>query len=124
MDFDLSREHQFLRKLVREFAGRSGETSGSASRSTSQPPTEVIKQAGEIGLFGVPFPREYGGMGAGETGYCILMEELGRVDTSFATHHWCAHRHRHDGDLSGRQQTHPRSTCPICAAAKRSARSH
>jgi alkylation response protein AidB-like acyl-CoA dehydrogenase len=44
-----------------------------------------VKKAAEIGLFGVPFPREYGGMGAGETGYCILMEELGRVDTSAAT---------------------------------------
>ena len=45
----------------------------------------VVKKAGEIGLLGVPFPREYGGLGAGEIGYCILMEELGKVDTSFTT---------------------------------------
>jgi alkylation response protein AidB-like acyl-CoA dehydrogenase len=85
MDFDLSREHQALRKLVREFAEEVVKPAARQADRTSQPPWDVIKQAGEIGLFGVPFPREYGGLGAGETGYCILMEELGRIDTSFAT---------------------------------------
>ncbi len=85
MDFDLSREHQALRKLVREFAEEVVKPAARQADRTSQPPQDVIRQAGEIGLFGVPFPREYGGLGAGETGYCILMEELGRVDTSFAT---------------------------------------
>ncbi len=85
MDFDLSREHQALRKFVREFAEEVVKPAARQADRTSQPPQDVIRQAGEIGLFGVPFPREYGGLGAGETGYCILMEELGRVDTSFAT---------------------------------------
>jgi len=85
MDFDLSREHQALRKLVREFAEEVVKPATRQADRTSQPQWDVIKQAGEIGLFGVPFPREYGGLGAGETGYCILMEELGRVDTSVAT---------------------------------------
>ncbi len=66
MDFDLSREHQALRKLVREFAEEVVKPATRQADRTSQPPTEVIRQAGEIGLFGVPFPREYGGMGAGE----------------------------------------------------------
>jgi alkylation response protein AidB-like acyl-CoA dehydrogenase len=44
-----------------------------------------MRKLGEIGLLGVCFPQEYGGMGAGEIGYCILMEELGRVCTSTAT---------------------------------------
>jgi alkylation response protein AidB-like acyl-CoA dehydrogenase len=44
-----------------------------------------MRRLGEVGLLGVSFPQEYGGMGAGETGYCILMEELGRVCTSTAT---------------------------------------
>ncbi|RPI51269.1 MAG: acyl-CoA dehydrogenase, partial [Chloroflexi bacterium] len=38
-----------------------------------------------LGLMGVPFPQKYGGMGGGETGYCIMMEELGKVCTSTAT---------------------------------------
>jgi alkylation response protein AidB-like acyl-CoA dehydrogenase len=85
MDFEFSREHRALRQLVREFAEEVVKPAARQADRTSQPPWEVIKQAGDIGLFGVPFPREYGGLGAGETGYCILMEELGRVDTSFAT---------------------------------------
>jgi alkylation response protein AidB-like acyl-CoA dehydrogenase len=44
-----------------------------------------MRKLGQTGLLGVCFPREYGGMGAGETGYCILMEELGRICTSTAT---------------------------------------
>jgi alkylation response protein AidB-like acyl-CoA dehydrogenase len=48
-------------------------------------PHETIKKAAALGLMGVPFPQEYGGMGGGETGYCIMMEELGKVCTSTAT---------------------------------------
>jgi len=44
-----------------------------------------MQKLGEIGLLGVCFPQEYGGMGAGEMGYCILMEELNRVCTSTGT---------------------------------------
>jgi len=85
MDFELSREHQALRRLVREFAEEELRPATRRADRSAQPPMDVVKKAAEIGLFGVPFPREYGGMGAGETGYCILMEELGRVDTSFTT---------------------------------------
>ena len=85
MDFELSREHQALRRLIREFAEEEVRPAARQADRFSQPPLDVLKRAAEIGLLGVPFPREYGGMGAGETGYCILMEELGRVDTSFVT---------------------------------------
>src|SRR3990172_6653827 len=85
MDFELSREHQALRKLVREFAEEEVRPIVKKVDRESQPPMDVIKKAAAIGLLGVPFPREYGGLGAGEIGYCILMEELGRVDTSVAT---------------------------------------
>ena len=84
MDFEFSREHQALRKLVREFAEEEVRPAARQADRTSQPSLDVIKKAADIGLLGVPFPREYGGLGAGETGYCILMEELGRADTSVA----------------------------------------
>ncbi len=45
----------------------------------------MVRKLGENGLLGVPFPQKYGGAGLGETGYCILMEEMGRVCTSTAT---------------------------------------
>ncbi len=85
MDFELSREHRALRRLVREFAEEEIRPAARRADRESQPPMDVIRKAAEIGLLGVPIPREYGGLGAGETGYCILMEELSRVDTSLAT---------------------------------------
>ncbi|CAG0935744.1 acyl-CoA dehydrogenase [Thermoflexales bacterium] len=85
MDFEFSREHQALRRLIREFAEEEVRPATRQADRSSQPSLEVLQKAGEIGLMGVPFPREYGGLGAGETGYCILMEELGRVDTSVAS---------------------------------------
>jgi len=85
MDLELSREHCALRKLVREFAEEEVRPAARRADRESRTPLEVIRKAADIGLMGVPFPREYGGLGAGEIGYCILMEELGRVDTSVAT---------------------------------------
>src|SRR3990172_4091059 len=85
MDFELSREHRALRRLVREFAEEEIRPAARRADRETQPPMDVIEKAAAIGLLGVPFPREYGGLGAGEIGYCILMEELGRADTSVAT---------------------------------------
>lgn len=85
MDFSFSPEHQALRRLVREFAEREVAPVAAEIDREGQVPFDVLRKAGAIGLLGVPFPQEYGGMDAGETGYCILMEELGRVCTSTAT---------------------------------------
>jgi len=93
MDFTFSKEHQLLRKAFREFAEqeiapRIDEIEHSTQKSPSGksgPPADLMRKAAEYGIFGVPFPQKYGGMGAGETGYCILMEELNRVSASFAT---------------------------------------
>src|SRR5512138_2641258 len=82
MDFDFKPEHQALRRLVREFAEEEIKPLARTIDRTSLVPTELLKKAGAAGLFGVPFSQKYGGMGAGEMGYCILMEELGRVDAS------------------------------------------
>jgi alkylation response protein AidB-like acyl-CoA dehydrogenase len=48
-------------------------------------PTEAVQVLAAHGLLGVPIPREYGGAGLGEVGYCILAEEVGRIDSSIAT---------------------------------------
>lgn len=48
-------------------------------------PHPLVQKLAAQGLMGVPIPRAYGGAGLGEVGYCILMEELVRVDTSLAT---------------------------------------
>jgi alkylation response protein AidB-like acyl-CoA dehydrogenase len=85
MDFTFAPEYVALRKLVREFAEEVVRPRAKQTDRESRVPWETIQAAAEAGLLGIPFPQEYGGAGAGETGYCILMEELGRVCTSTAT---------------------------------------
>ena len=85
MDFAFSKEHQLFRRMVHEFAEQEVRPlAGQVDREERMPP-ELIRKLGENGLLGVPFPQRYGGAGLGEIGYCILMEEIGRVCTSTAT---------------------------------------
>ena len=85
MDFTFSPEHVALRRMIREFAETEVAPLAAEIDREGQIPFETLKKLGEIGLLGVCFPQKYGGMGAGETGYCILMEELARVCTSTST---------------------------------------
>ncbi|MCK4473060.1 MAG: acyl-CoA dehydrogenase family protein, partial [Anaerolineae bacterium] len=85
MDFTFSPEHVALRRMIREFAETEVAPLAAEIDREGRVPFETLKKLGEIGLLGVCFPQKYGGMGAGEAGYCILMEELGRVCTSTAT---------------------------------------
>ncbi|MFO7742080.1 MAG: acyl-CoA dehydrogenase family protein [Anaerolineae bacterium] len=85
MDFTFSPEHEALRRMIREFAENEVAPIAAEIDREGRVPFEVLHKMGEIGLLGVCFPQEYGGMGAGEAGYCILMEELGRICTSTAT---------------------------------------
>ncbi|MBN1977183.1 MAG: acyl-CoA dehydrogenase family protein, partial [Anaerolineae bacterium] len=85
MDFTFAPEHQALRRLIREFAENEVEPLAAEIDREGRVPFETLREMGRIGLLGVCFPQAYGGMGAGEIGYCILMEELGRVCTSTAT---------------------------------------
>jgi short-chain 2-methylacyl-CoA dehydrogenase len=73
-----------LRKVVRDFA--ESEIAPHAERWDAEHafPTEVVRQMGALGLFGIPFPEEYGGGGADLTTLCIAIEEVARVDQSLA----------------------------------------
>jgi alkylation response protein AidB-like acyl-CoA dehydrogenase len=85
MDFTFAPEHVALRRMIREIAENEVAPIAAAIDRDHTVPHDVMRLLGEIGLLGVCFPSEYGGMDAGETGYCILMEELGRICTSTAT---------------------------------------
>jgi short/branched chain acyl-CoA dehydrogenase len=82
MDFDLSSEHEAFRKAVRAFA--EGEIAPHAARwdEHHEFPLDVVQQMGEMGLFGVVFPEEWGGGGGDFASLCIAIEEIGRVDQS------------------------------------------
>jgi alkylation response protein AidB-like acyl-CoA dehydrogenase len=85
MDFTLSKEHQMFRQMVHEFVEQEVRPRAKQQDKQESIEPELIRKMGDAGLLGVPFPQKYGGGGLGETGYCILMEEMGRVDTSTAT---------------------------------------
>jgi alkylation response protein AidB-like acyl-CoA dehydrogenase len=85
MDFTFPKEYQLFRRMVREFSRNEVRPLAKAIDREHRVPHETIKKAAELGLMGVPFPQKYGGMGGGELGYCIFMEELGRECSSTAT---------------------------------------
>ncbi len=85
MNYDLPPEYTALRRMLREFITEEIAPVAKKIDEDSAVPPELIRRMGDVGFFGVPSPREYGGMGAGELGYCIMMEELNRVCPSVAT---------------------------------------
>jgi short-chain 2-methylacyl-CoA dehydrogenase len=84
MDFDLTVEQQEFRKAVREFAEEVVAPRAEEMDRIEDLPLDIVKQMGEMGLFGLPFPEEYGGQGADFFSLAIAIEELARVDSSVA----------------------------------------
>jgi butyryl-CoA dehydrogenase len=84
MDFELSEEQEAFRKVVRDFAEAEIAPHAEEWDRTHHFPVDAVLAMGELGLFGLPFPVEYGGSGADFTTFCLAVEELGRVDSSMA----------------------------------------
>jgi butyryl-CoA dehydrogenase len=84
VDHRLSDEHEALRKSVEAFARDVVAPQAEESDRTGEFPYDVIRQMGEMGLFGLPFPEEYGGMGGDFLALCLAIEELARADSSVA----------------------------------------
>lgn len=82
MDFNFTEEQQQLRRSVREFAEGEIRPHVMEWDEASHFPMEIMPKLGEMGLFGVIFPEEYGGAGLGYIEYVIAIEELSRVDGS------------------------------------------
>jgi alkylation response protein AidB-like acyl-CoA dehydrogenase len=90
MDFDLSPDHELIRRTVRDFAEREVAPVAEALDREKRFPYEIVAKLGELGLMGIPFPEEYGGAGGDTLAYAIAVEELTRVDSSVAIT-MCAH---------------------------------
>ena len=84
MSFSLSEDHESFRKVVRDFAEQVIAPNAEAWDRDHHFPVDVVRQMGDLGLFGLPFPEEYGGSGADFTTLCLAIEELARVDHSMA----------------------------------------
>ncbi|MEG1930499.1 MAG: acyl-CoA dehydrogenase [Anaerovorax sp.] len=82
MNFDLSEDHIMMRKMVRDFAEEVCAPGTEERDEKEEFPLDIWKQCAELGLAGITFPEEYGGVGADYISYGITIEELSRVDPS------------------------------------------
>lgn len=82
MQFQLSEEHEMLRKMVRDFAKNEIEPSAAERDEEERFDRSHFEMMGELGLTGIPWPEEYGGAGMDYLSYVIAVEELSRVCAS------------------------------------------
>ena len=81
---DLPEDYRDLKATVADFAGTVVAPVAAQHDRDHTFPYEVVKGMADMGLFGLPFPEEYGGMGGDYFALCIALEELGKVDQSVA----------------------------------------
>ncbi|MDE4085718.1 acyl-CoA dehydrogenase [Planococcus maritimus] len=82
MNFQLSEEHKMIRKMVRDFAKNEVAPTAEQRDEEESFDMKIFHQMAELGLTGIPWPEEYGGIGSDYLAYCIAVEELSRVDGS------------------------------------------
>ncbi|HEY8479023.1 MAG TPA: acyl-CoA dehydrogenase family protein [Spirillospora sp.] len=84
INFALDDEQEELRRTVERFARESVAPVIADLYERGEFPYEIVAGMGKMGLFGLPFPEEYGGMGGDYFALCLALEELARVDSSVA----------------------------------------
>ena len=84
LTYKLDEEHEDLRKTVEEFARDVVAPVIGDLYEKGEFPYDIVAQMGRMGLFGLPVPEEYGGMGGDYFALCLALEELARVDSSVA----------------------------------------
>ena len=82
MSFELSEDHEQFRKTVRDFAEKEIAPHASQWDREHHFPVDVVKKMGQLGLFGLTAPEQYGGADGDFTSLCVAIEEIGRVDQS------------------------------------------
>ena len=82
IEFSFTPEQEALREGVRAFLQKEVVPIVTEMDEKEEFPAGTVAKMQEQGYFGVPVPEEYGGLGLGKVGYCILLEEIGKVDAS------------------------------------------
>jgi short-chain 2-methylacyl-CoA dehydrogenase len=84
ISYQLAEEHEELRATVAEFARDVVAPVIGGYYERGEFPYDIVARMAKLGLFGLPFPAEYGGMGGDLFTLCLALEELARVDSSVA----------------------------------------
>ena len=79
MNFGLTREQELVRQMVREFAVNEVKPIAAEIDETERFPMENVKKMAELGMMGIPFPKEFGGAGGDVLSYIITVGELSKV---------------------------------------------
>lgn len=79
MEFGLSKQHEMLRQMYREFAETEVKPLAAEVDEQEMFPEETVVKMAKAGFFGIPIPKEYGGEGGDDLGYAMAVEELARV---------------------------------------------
>lgn len=82
MNFQLTKEQEMVRKMVREFTTKEVEPIAAEIDINGDFPYATVAKMRDYGLLGVPFPKEYGGAGGDNVAYAITVEELSRACAS------------------------------------------
>lgn len=80
MSVELTKEQEEFRGKIRSFAEEKLAPIVFQLDQQNEFPTAIVKELGEMGVFGTPFPKEYGGLGLDTQSYAVAVEELARVD--------------------------------------------
>jgi alkylation response protein AidB-like acyl-CoA dehydrogenase len=84
MNFEITEEQAMIRDTIKDFAQKEVAPVSRDNNRHERFPSDLIKKLGEMGVLGLSLPPEYGGGGADHISYCIMLEELGRVDLGVA----------------------------------------
>ncbi len=71
LNFKLSEEHEMIRKMVRDFAENEVAPTASERDEEERFDSDIMDKMAELGLMGIPWPEEYGGIGSDYLAYCI-----------------------------------------------------
>lgn len=79
MDFELTRDQEMIRNVVRDFAQTEIAPKAAEIDRTGRFPMDIVKKLAELDVMGLPFPEEYGGAGADYVSYSLACEEITRA---------------------------------------------
>ena len=82
MDFELAEEQQSIRKTAKDFVDREIVPFAAEWDRTETMDKAIVPKLADVGFLGAPLPERYGGMGVDNVSYCLIIEELGRSDSS------------------------------------------
>ncbi|MDQ0214685.1 alkylation response protein AidB-like acyl-CoA dehydrogenase [Oikeobacillus pervagus] len=79
MNFELTKEQQMIKEMVRDFAEQEVKSFAQELDQSASFRWETFEKMGKLGLLGIPFPEEYGGSGGDTVSYALAVEEIGKA---------------------------------------------